>query len=156
MRRRWLLRVLAAGLLLLVTALAFVLWPPASLTRITRENFDRIEYGMSPAEVEAILGPPGDYRSGPVLIAWPGVRHTGLREEEVVVGTYQRGMESAFDPDSGYSFRWWRADTFVLHVEFSPESEVIYKRGWDAWRVKEGLLDDLLWRLKRHWRRWFP
>ena len=62
MRRRKLIAL--AGLAVLVAAGAFVLWPRPD--RITRANYDRIRMGMSRAEVEAILGPPGDYTTGPV------------------------------------------------------------------------------------------
>jgi hypothetical protein len=66
MRRRkpqW----VGAGLVVaLLTAGAFVAWPRPD--RITRENFDRIQLEMGQAEVEAILGPPGDYTTGPVRL----------------------------------------------------------------------------------------
>jgi hypothetical protein len=63
MRRRTLLVVLS-GLAAVVAAGVVVLWPrPPS--RVTQENFGRIREGMSRAEVEAILGPAGDYRTGP-------------------------------------------------------------------------------------------
>jgi hypothetical protein len=62
MRRRTLL-VALAGLAVVVGAGTVVLWPRAD--RITLENFDRIKKGMRRAEVEAILGPPGDYTTGP-------------------------------------------------------------------------------------------
>jgi hypothetical protein len=58
MRRRKPLPV-PAGRAVLLAAGAFVLWPRPE--RITRENFKRIREGMTQAEVEAILGPPGDY-----------------------------------------------------------------------------------------------
>src|SRR5258708_730719 len=62
--RRWtLLVVLAVGLIALVGVAAFVAWPRPD--RVTRENFDRIKVGMSRTEVEAILGPQGDYTTGP-------------------------------------------------------------------------------------------
>ena len=60
MRRRKLLVVLAG--LAVVAAGVVVLWPRPD--RITRENCDRIRPGMTRAEVEAILGPPDDYRTG--------------------------------------------------------------------------------------------
>jgi hypothetical protein len=61
MRRRTLLAALA-GLAVVVAAGAWLLWPRQD--RITPENLDRIELGMTRAEVEAILGgPPGDYRT---------------------------------------------------------------------------------------------
>jgi hypothetical protein len=61
------LRWAAAGLALvaLLAAGAFVMWPRPD--RITRENYQRIRYGMSRGEVEAILGPPGDYTSAPTV-----------------------------------------------------------------------------------------
>jgi hypothetical protein len=61
MRRRTLL-VALAGLAVMVAAGVGALWPRPS--RVTGENFDRIEKGMSRAEIEAVLGPPGDYRTG--------------------------------------------------------------------------------------------
>jgi hypothetical protein len=64
MRRRKLL-VALVGLAVVVAAGAVVLWPQAAPpSRVTRENYDCIQEGMTRAEVEAILGPPGDYRTG--------------------------------------------------------------------------------------------
>jgi hypothetical protein len=71
MRRRKLL-VALAGLAVVVAVGVVVLWPPED--RITEANLERIKEGMTQAEVEAILGPPGDYRTGhgetgiPVLV----------------------------------------------------------------------------------------
>src|SRR6516162_2477131 len=67
MRRRTLLVVLV-GLAVVVAVGAVVLWPQPP-SRITRENYDRIREGMSRAEAQAILGPPGDYTTGP-LATW--------------------------------------------------------------------------------------
>ena len=61
MRRRWLWWVLAVAIVL---AAAFVLRSPRA-DRITPENYARVQPGMTRAEVEAILGPPGDFRKGP-------------------------------------------------------------------------------------------
>jgi hypothetical protein len=55
--------VVAAVLVVLAGVAAFALWPRPG--RITRENYDRISAGMSRAEVEVILGPPGDHTTGP-------------------------------------------------------------------------------------------
>jgi hypothetical protein len=51
--QRWKLLVALAGLAVVVAG-AVVLWP----SRLTRENYDRIQNGMSRAEVYALLGPP--------------------------------------------------------------------------------------------------
>jgi hypothetical protein len=61
MRRRKLRWVLAGLAVLLLAVGGFVLWPRPN--RVARENFDRIREGMTRAEVEAILGPPGDYQT---------------------------------------------------------------------------------------------
>jgi hypothetical protein len=54
---------IASGLALvcvLGTSLWFVSHGPR---RVTRANFDKIQNGMTDEKVEAILGPPGDYRA---------------------------------------------------------------------------------------------
>jgi hypothetical protein len=60
-RRKWLAALV--GLVAVSAVGPFVLWPRPN--RVTEENFDRIKEGMSLADVEAVLGAPGDYRSGP-------------------------------------------------------------------------------------------
>src|ERR1700722_4514702 len=62
MRRRKQLAALA-GLAVMLTAWAAVLMARAD--PVTRETFDLIQEGMNRREVEAILGPPKDYRTGP-------------------------------------------------------------------------------------------
>ncbi len=56
-RHKW--KLLAVAGLALASVAAFALWPRPN--RFTREDYDRIHKGMTRAEVEAILGPPGDY-----------------------------------------------------------------------------------------------
>jgi hypothetical protein len=160
MRRRTLLVVLA-GLAVVGAAGAVVLWQTPS-QRITRENCDRIGPGMTQAEVEAILGPPDDYRTG--------------------CGESDFGNDSASrwvgDPP-GFHFSWrlgWFAYPNFLPVEGVPTTGM--QANWfcdscricvvvdDAGRVRDsyvynrrltqGPLDNLLWRAKRQWRRWFP
>jgi hypothetical protein len=67
MRRRWKVALLlAAGCALLGVAGWALLRPPAPSARINEAAYERIEDGMTPAEVEAVIGlPPGDYRSDP-------------------------------------------------------------------------------------------
>jgi hypothetical protein len=55
--------VVSLGLLGAV-AVRPIFFPPTN-PRITRENVGRIKEGMTREEVEAILGPAGDYRTGP-------------------------------------------------------------------------------------------
>jgi hypothetical protein len=134
--------VLGVGLLL--GAGVFVLWPRPD--RITQENCDRIKEGMSFAEVEAILGPPGDYRTGPT------------------------------DPDLPSPFPWvvsgvpgpwpatWRGNRGVIYVHresggdraiagqapYDPD-KVSFADFFEVQRIEQGRLDILLWRVKRYW-----
>jgi hypothetical protein len=70
-RRRKLVLFTAAGcaLLLLGGAVWLLLRPLPLSARINAEAFERIEPGMTPAEVGAVIGlPPGDYRSDPASV----------------------------------------------------------------------------------------
>jgi hypothetical protein len=69
MRRRTLLVVLAG----LAVAAGVVVWPRTAPVRITPENCDLICKGMIEAEVESVLGPPGDYRTRPTVPRSPVV-----------------------------------------------------------------------------------
>jgi hypothetical protein len=111
---------------------AFALWPRPP--RVTPGTISRIEFGMFRAEVEAILGPPGDYRD------WP------TRYEKI-------------GPPEGMWFfaheLWWYDDG-TLDVQFDETDRVRWSVLWPARRVDEGALHNLRWRLRRQWRRWFP
>jgi hypothetical protein len=157
MRRRTLL-VALAGLAVVAAAGAVVLWPRPE--RITRENFDRIRDGITRADVEAILGPPGDYRTG---------------HGEMDYGT---GENTDWTPDSGPDFaprtNWsrlrgvrgqssedpslragWIGDSFAILIVVDKSGQVTHK-SLSPRRTTQGPLDNLLWRVKRQWRRWFP
>jgi hypothetical protein len=60
---RWKLLVVLAGVGVVLAAGTVVFWPRAD--RVTRANYDRIQIGMSWADVERILGLPGDYTTAP-------------------------------------------------------------------------------------------
>jgi hypothetical protein len=133
MRRRKLIAALVA-LAVLVVVGAPVLWPPPN--RVTQENYDSIRMGMSRTEVEAIFGAPGDYTSGPT--------------------DYRVDTAPQFASTAGYTFGIWNTDTSSVGVVFDAEDRVS-----DSWfcvgkRLEQGALDNLLWRAKRQWRRWFP
>jgi hypothetical protein len=61
---RWLVPALVVSVLVLLAVAVKPILFPAGNPRLTQENFDRIKEGMSREEAEAILGPPGDYRTG--------------------------------------------------------------------------------------------
>jgi hypothetical protein len=160
MRRRKLLVVLA-GLAVVVAAGVVVLWPrPPS--RITRENFERIKEGMSRAEVEAILGPPGDYRTG------RGEMDYGTENEAWMPDT---GPDLAGPDFAPLETNWrrapgqspedptlradWMGDSFGIAIAIGQSGSVEEKVGLPR-RTTQGPLDNLVWRVKRQWHRWFP
>jgi hypothetical protein len=134
MRRRTLL-VLLAGLAVVVAARVIVLWQQPD--RITRENCDRIREGMTRAEVEAILGPPGDYTTWPTDITrWP--RGTDWR--------------------MGDLFAEWRGDEGRILVLLDQDDGLVHSDGIFAPSSPRQVnpLYALIWRAKRQWHRWFP
>jgi hypothetical protein len=144
MRRRKLL--VAVGLAVLVAVGVFVLWPRPN--RITRENFDRIKEGLNSTEVEAILGPPGDYTTGPLQhVPWHGL-------------SIFSGEPPPID-DYVLSSRWydgdevvqWRSDNAIFYVYFGSSGRVHTKCLSYVGRIDQSPLDNLLWRAKRLWRR---
>jgi hypothetical protein len=141
MRRRKL--IVAVGLVVLVAVAAFVAWPRPQ--RITRENFDRIQDGMSRAEVEAILGPPGDYRTGPTLYTL-----------ETFTGTLMDfGSQRRSLADEGGPAMCWVSDTCSIDIDLDQKG--VFSASFAcAVKMKHTLLGNLLWRAKRQWRKWFP
>jgi hypothetical protein len=139
MRRRTLLVALAG--LAVVAAGVVVLWPGRD--RVTPENFDRVRAGMTRAEVDAILGPPGDYTTAPT----EGVRVTRSKDYPTFRAP---GSESA------YLQSCWLSDTAQAVVWFDYSGRA--NRGYYApMRIKdETPWARFLWRAKRQWRRWFP
>jgi hypothetical protein len=148
MRRRKLVAVLGSAVLVAVGA--FVLWPRPD--RITRENCGRIELGMSLAQVEIIAGAPGDYQTGPTaeLPLRLEFREMRLLEAEWQAIWFDRKWGS----DEGRQFTW-QGDVGELWVVVGEEGV----RGMDfttTQMARQSPLENLLWRAKRLWRRWFP
>jgi hypothetical protein len=168
MRRRTLL-VALAGL-----AVVVVLWPPED--RITEANLGRIKEGMTQAEVEAILGPPGDYRTGhgetgiPVLgngstatMVWRPDPVLGNGSTATLVWTPDpatnlvRMLSENWGriPDDQRLWASWLGDSIVIGIAVDESGSVVDKSGCPR-RTTQGPLDNLLWRLNRQWHRWFP
>jgi hypothetical protein len=137
MRRRTLL-VALAGLAVVVAGGAVVLWPRAN--RVTRENYDRIQIGMSRADVEAVLGPPGLYASGPLMVGG-----TVYSDDVATV----MGGERMEEVD-------WTSDNAIVRVFFRLTGQVGDKCFTEASRMNQTPVDNLLWRARRQWHRWFP
>jgi hypothetical protein len=142
MRRRRVLVLLAVACVLVRAAVALLPAP----SRNTIENHYRIRQGMSRAEVDSILGPPGDYSSGPLQYAGsPG-------------GPTVAFTPTALEPFVGIALERveWRGDRHIVWVYFEPDGNVLHKRTREVGRTNQSLLENFFWRAKRQWQRWFP
>jgi hypothetical protein len=129
MRRRTLLVALAV--LAVVIAAGVVVWPRPLWA--TRGDYHRIRDPvgiLTRAEVEAILGPPGDYRT--VLTSDSGLHMQQSNCESWVV-------------NEGHVLVWYYDNDVVSDWALFPA---------DA--VKQTPLENFLWRAKRQWHGWFP
>jgi hypothetical protein len=120
---------------------AFALWPRP---RPTVEKCLSLQKGMTRAEVEAVLGPPGDYRTG------PRDRYLG-QQHWVTFGEH-------WTDDGTTVISQWECDAARIWVAYKPMPDGTIAVGFidEAKRLDQGPLDSLLWRAKRQWRRWFP
>jgi hypothetical protein len=144
--RRWKL-LAVVGLAVLVGVGAFVLWPrPDQPDRITRANYERLRQGMSRAEVEAILGPPGDFRSGPTAKVHT---ETGTLRMLVIA-------EKIIEDSKTCQRQAWVTDKMEVYALYSQSGFALATLCYSLDRQEQGPLDNLLWRAKRQWRRWFP
>jgi hypothetical protein len=132
MRRRK--QLTAAGLAVLVAVAAFVLWPRPD--RVTRENFDRVKGGMTRAEVKAILGPPGDYATGPTI--------------ENPFGPGEHSGDLTLPSDL-----MWKTDSMIVRLCFDDAGQVAGLAWNTLHRDEQSPLENLRWRARRLWQRWF-
>jgi hypothetical protein len=138
-RLRWGLVIMA--LVLAVTAVAVVLWPEMP-SRITRENYDRIRVGMRRSEVEAILGPPGDYR-------------TGENEPDDSLPKGQTWTLFGRHPHRSQRLMW-NTDTACAEMD-TDEAGLVLGGVFVAVRRKDdSAIGRAVWQAKRQWHRWFP
>jgi len=129
-RRLWWAFALV-GLTVLLAAGAFVLWPQTD--RVTSENLDLVTLGMPRSDAYAILGPPGNYASGPV-----GEKGVSGRE-----GDFQNEVEA----------ETWYGDDCIVSLQFAPDGTVHAKAIEACNVIRLGPLDSLLWKVKRRWAR---
>jgi hypothetical protein len=126
------LRWTVAGLAV-VAAGAFALWPRAE--RVTRENFARVKYRMTRAEVEAILGSPTHQYAG-------------------------RGRLTIHDSDDfkqpppAFTLEWDN-DRDTIAISFDESGREV-SCVFSTFPVNRPPLETLRWRLHRLWPRWFP
>jgi hypothetical protein len=121
--------------LAVLTAGVAMLRPRPEQDRITPANFERIQRGMTRAEVEAILGPPGDFQT---------------RESFV----YIHPMSKRSPP---HIWEDWITDTCGITVVFDPEAGLVDEIGiLQLHPMEQPLFEALLSPFRRVWRRWFP
>src|SRR4051794_21885574 len=110
MRKKWIAVLVVA----IVSAVAYALVPSPSRQcwRISEINFESIRFGMTFQEVEAIFGPPGDYRSGATIDAdlWADCNFG----QPMSAGDSVGNPTSRFQP----GFEIWRADYGTAIVWF--------------------------------------
>jgi hypothetical protein len=141
-------RKLVAKLVVFSLVAAIILAPSPQPSRITRENFNRLKDGMSRAEVEAILGPPGDYRIRPVGIVQDGDPDADMSRACASV--------SRCVGDSSSRTELWKGDDWFIMATFSSTSGKVLHLLPMKTKNDPGPIDTLLWRAKRQWRKWFP
>jgi hypothetical protein len=153
MRKRKLL-VALAGLAVVGATGVVVLWLRPS--RVTQANFDRIQAGMSRAEVDAILGPPSDCSTGP-LVYGPIYSRVFSSPGPHPPHDYAPRAPILFSLKDGMGeFVEWRSDSQIICVYFYRTGEVQSKGWYDVTRTDQSTIENLLWRVKRHWHRCFP
>ena len=142
MRRRKLLLVLE-GLAVVVAAGTVALWSlEAAPSRVTHAHYDRLRVGMSRAEIRVILGAPQDCSTGPTTLT------RGEREWHKASGHLENIQLSNVDS--------WLSDTAAITV-FSDQDGVANAITFvSVTKTHQGLFENLLWRAKRQWHRWFP
>jgi hypothetical protein len=151
MRRRTLL-VTLAGMAVVVAAGAVVLWPRED--RVTRANYDRIQIGMNRANVEAILGPPGDYRTGLGEIGVAVDMQNMLWVPDDLDSTLPNWSRVPLQSAESLS-AIWMSDSFEIGITIDESACVTEKSEYPR-RTSQRGMDNLLWRTKRQWHRWFP
>jgi hypothetical protein len=125
-----------------------VLWPWTC--PVTQENYDRIRDGMSRAEVEAILGPPCDFSTGPL------VRVRANRPSDPFSVENFAPITVIGSGDNREELLVWKSDRQLIRINFGPSGRVEDLGMHDVARVNQTAFENLLWRAKRQWHRWFP
>jgi hypothetical protein len=119
-KTRWLLLGLLLACLVGVALVVLALLP--SRPGITKENFDRIEEGMTRAEVEAIFGGPAN-RANP----WPNLANNPNEWEDETSGA---SAIINFDENNRVSSKQWWPD--------GPDERTVWQKMLDRlpWREK--------------------
>jgi hypothetical protein len=156
--RRWKLLGMVAVTLAAVAVGAFVFWPRSD--RITEENYERIfRENMSRAEVESLLGPPGDYCTGPGEYFQPFKIVSAVEEESGFwLSDETADRISFFDQARGKNsatWAFWVGDTGEITIWASSDGS-IEREFTKRRKLPQGPIDQLRWQMERLWHRWKP
>jgi hypothetical protein len=153
---------LVAGLAGLLVVGAFVLLPRPE--RITLENSGRVQPGMTLDDVEAILGPPGDYRTGCGATRTDGLAREAKWSGEVNAGGPTWSSEwPAIDSSASNSppLEWpkyahvvWISDFMYVDIYFDGKKLVSKTYAFER-QMTESPIGRARWWAKRLWRRVF-
>jgi len=117
---------------------AFATPEPSAVTM--RANFHRmaVKSVSSQAELVSILGPPGDHTTGPTT-ACSTPEHAEVRYDYLL----------------GLPVDYWKTDTWEVKVLCAMDGCAILEYSTCA-KTPQSRIENLLWRAKRQWHRWFP
>jgi hypothetical protein len=138
---RWLPALLAVSLVLVALVAARPVLVPVPNPRLSRENFDRVKEGMKRVDVEAILGPPGDYRTGPT--------DHDLEVDNEDLGFYPPAISLVVKGRSETSQEWY-GDRAIIRVCVDGGGTVTRIQFQPVKPEPVGLFELLRWR----WDRW--
>jgi hypothetical protein len=110
---------------------------PAGNPRLTKENYGRLEPGMSQEDVEALLGPPGDFRTGPTVC-------------EFMISLDYLKAAGLWGKNPELSEQHWDGDEAEITVFFDTDGRVVRSHLFPMGPKSVGLFDLLRWR----WDRW--
>jgi hypothetical protein len=129
--------LLPAGVFVLGLA-GYLLWPR---TAINRENFTRLRPGMTPAEVEAILGGPARYEASGVWV--PDLHDGPAATDDGATGQRFLELQATAVADRAASSRRWTSDELLIWVTFDAQGRAQSCDAFPVRRVREPVMDRL-------------
>jgi hypothetical protein len=148
----WRQKLLVVLLAELAVVLAGAVGMSPRTEKVSWDNYDRVRKAVMKAwpaapgspprwyfdttreKVEAALGPPGDYRTGPTAN----------------VAQYAPAAVQ------GCTTFKWQGDRITIYIQMTKGGEVFDMQATPAFPVDNNPVESVLWRAKRQWHRWFP
>ena len=153
MRRRKLL-VALAGVVALLAAGAFLLWPqPPVQPGVNQASLSKIRPGMNLAEVEVILGGP------PFVYPGNGETDDFFDHWRWLIRAERAGLCPPSMAVPEFVMAQWRKAEATIIVFFDPRTEKVVMWqpcGQIRFAKEPGLFDTIIDWWGRQWRKWFP